>query len=105
MTEAVPGTVSISVPERIPAGLVAVTRPQLGFGSPRGQAVLVRVDGDHSADAVLDVLRGIGSPIPPWPHVEGGVSTTRPGTSHTAIVALPAGRYYVVDPDAARLRP
>jgi hypothetical protein len=64
-----------------------------------GELQLIRVEGDHSAEEVIEVLGGVveGKPFPDWFYAGGGVGTTKGGQSQTVTQALMPGTYYAVD--------
>jgi plastocyanin len=79
----------------VEAGLVEVELKN--SGRQVHDAILLRIDGAHSIEEILDILGSEGAPIPPWLHAEGGVAAIAPGTSQSATMILPPGRYYLVD--------
>jgi hypothetical protein len=64
-----------------------------------GELQLIRVEGDRSAEEVIEVLGGVveGKPFPDWFYAGGGVGTTQGGQSQTVTQALMPGTYYAVD--------
>ena len=84
-------------PREVPAGLARISLKN-GGKAPH-EAQLVRVDGEHSAEEVLQAIGGTerGGRIPEWLHAAGGVSTTGPGQTKTAVQPLEEGTHYVFD--------
>lgn len=82
-------------PREVPAGLVRVTLKN-GGKAPH-EAQMVRVDGEHSVQEVLQAIGREGGPIPEWLHPAGGVSTTPPGQTATAEQPLEEGTHHVFD--------
>jgi hypothetical protein len=60
---------------------------------------LLRVEGDHSAEEVVEALGGVigGKPFPDWFFGGGGVGTTDPGESATVTQVLEPGTYFAVN--------
>jgi len=60
---------------------------------------MARVEGDHSAAEVAEVVESAmrGGPLPDWFFLGGGTPETAPGKSQTAIQVLHPGTYYAVD--------
>ncbi len=84
-------------PREVPAGLARISLKN-GGEAPH-EAQLLRVDGEHSAQEVLQVIVETqqGAPIPEWLHAAGGVATTPPGQTATAEQPLEEGTHYVLD--------
>lgn len=67
---------------------------------------LIRVEGDHSTQEVVDGLgkASKGQPFPDWFFAGGGIGGTKPGESGTATQVLQPGTYYALStegrPDA-----
>jgi hypothetical protein len=63
---------------------------------------LIRVDGDHSAEEVVDGLKDAssGKPFPDWFFAGGGVSSAKPGESKTVTQVLEPGTYYTTNVEA-----
>jgi len=83
----------MTVPQSIPAGLTTVD-----FKNSIKTVIdaqLVRVDGNHSKDEVVETVSADNAPIPDWLHAEGGVGETPPGASRSATMNLVPGSYYV----------
>ena len=96
LTGADPSKLSLSAPESTDGGLVRVDFKNAT--KLPADAQLVRVDGDHSVEEVLEVTSGDeeGRPIPDWLHGAGGVGTTPPGASGTGTQVLEEGTHYVI---------
>ena len=87
---------TMDAPASVKGGLVRMVFKN--EGKAPHQALLVRIDGDHSVDEVLKIVDTDDSvKIPDWLHAEGGVSPIPGGTSNTTTSNLPAGRYMVID--------
>ncbi len=63
---------------------------------------LIRVEGEHSAEEVVEGLgKAIkGQPFPDWFFAGGGVGTTGPGGSATVTQVLEPGTYYAFDTES-----
>lgn len=63
---------------------------------------LIRVEGDHSAEEVVEGLKDAssGKPFPDWFFAGGGVSTAKPGESKTVTQVLEPGTYYTANVEA-----
>jgi hypothetical protein len=88
---------TISGPQSAEAGLAEISLDNQA--KREGEMQLIRVEGDHSAQEVIDVLGGVveGKPFPDWFFAGGGVGTTKAGESQTVTQALMPGTYYAVD--------
>lgn len=95
LTESGDKTSYSGTPREVPAGLVRVSLKN-GGKTPH-EAQMVRVDGEHSADEVVQVISREGGPIPEWLHPAGGVSITPPGQTTTAVQPLEEGTHHVLD--------
>jgi hypothetical protein len=84
-------------PREMAAGLARISLKNEGKGPHDAQ--LIRVDGEHSPQEVLQVIgrAGEGGPIPGWLHAAGGVGTTGPGQTATAVQPLEEGTHYILD--------
>ncbi len=84
-------------PEEVPAGLARISLKNGGKGPHDAQ--MIRVDGEQSVQDVLRAIGGAmeGGPIPPWLHTAGGVGTTGPGQTATAVQPLEEGTHYILD--------
>jgi hypothetical protein len=78
----------------VPSGQVTVEFTNDGEG-PYGLQ-LIRVDGDHSVEEVLEVIGSEGGPIPDWIHGAGGAAAVPPGQTSTSTQVLEPGRHYVL---------
>lgn len=76
-------------------------------GKDDGELQLIRVEGDHSADEVIDALSGAqeGEPLPGWFFAGGGLGVTEPGEETTAIQVMRPGTYYAFDLEAGQPDP
>jgi len=93
--------VSIDAPASIDAGVVELSLKNSGKRTHDGQ--LVRVDGDQSAQDVIDKVidSGEGAGIPDWAHGGGGVGVVAPGETVTVTEVLEPGTYYLLDTESA----
>jgi plastocyanin len=89
------GKVAIAAPATVAAGLVEIKFKN--SGKQPHDLQLVRIEGDHAVEQVLEVVGSESAPIPTWLHAEGGVGGVAPGKSSTATMDLPAGKYYLID--------
>jgi uncharacterized cupredoxin-like copper-binding protein len=55
---------------------------------------LVRVDGNHTAAEVQELVSSEDSAVPTWMHGAGGVGTVAPGGTGEVTMDLPAGHYF-----------
>ena len=97
-------------PAQVEGGVVRLTLQN--DGKLKHEAVVVEA-GDTPLDRLRQdlspVVKGDGQPVPPYLHFRGGVSLVPGGSSSSASLALPAGKYVLVctltdadsqDPDA-----
>jgi hypothetical protein len=87
----------VSGPQSADSGEAGITLTN--DGDSEGDLQLIRVEGDHSAE---DVIQGLGAamegePFPDWFFAGGGVPPTPPGESRTVTQLLQAGTYYAFD--------
>jgi hypothetical protein len=94
-TEPGSGQFKISAPASVSGGVVEVNFKN--SGTQPHEAQLVRVEGSHTQDEVVQTLSGDNSSVPNWLFAEGGVGSTPPGQSKAARVKLGPGSYFVVD--------
>jgi plastocyanin len=94
-TEPAAGKVAMAAPDSVKAGVVKVSFKN--GGKQPHDALFVRVEGNHPAQEVVDVLSSQDAPPPDWARLGGGVSTVGPGQTATATVNLAPGSYYLVD--------
>lgn len=87
-------------PREMSAGLARISLKNDGKGAHDAQ--LIRVDGEHSAQEVLQAIgRAMeGRPIPEWLHAAGGVGTAGPSQTATAVQPLEEGTHYILDTNA-----
>jgi uncharacterized cupredoxin-like copper-binding protein len=86
---------TFSVPKSVKGGLVDVSLTNKG--EVPHQAQLILIEGNHSAQDVLNTVGGNSRKTPDWIRGEGGVGTVPPGKTATATVQMPAGNYMVAD--------
>jgi len=86
-----------SVPESAEAGEAEVTLVNNGDGPADLQ--LIRAEGEHSAEEVIEGLAGAesGKPFPDWFDAAGGVGVTPAGEEVTVTQVLEPGTYYAFD--------
>jgi len=85
-----------TAPKTIEGGLVELTFTNAGKAVH--EALLIRVDGPHTARDALEVVTDeSGAPVPDWFHAAGGASGTGPGQTAKATMNLPPGRYAMID--------
>ena len=94
VTQASDGELTVSGPDTVEAGAVEIRFQNQARGP--ADAELIEVEGNRTADEVLEVLDSNGGPIPSWFKAAGGVGRTPPGQTATATVELDEGSYYVV---------
>jgi hypothetical protein len=91
--------VSLRGVRSVEAGLVSMT---LESSDSLHDAQLYRVDGEHSADEVVQFIESAdGTEWPRWLRPAGGVGVARPGQTRSATVALEPGTYFVADTQEA----
>jgi plastocyanin len=94
----------VAGPESAEAGTAEITLKNEAKGGNDLQ--LIRVEGDHSTQEVVDGLgkASKGQPFPDWFFAGGGIGGTRPGDSGTVTQILQPGTYYALStegrPDA-----
>jgi hypothetical protein len=93
-------TVKFSGPESAESGEAEIT-----FNNEtkdEAELQLIRVEGDHSAEEVVEGLKDAssGKPFPDWFFAGGGVSTAKPGESKTVTQVLEPGTYYTTNTEA-----
>jgi len=88
----------ISAPESVDAGLAEITLENTG--EENHEAQLIRVEGNHTHEDVLELLTGEGSQIPDWLVGGGGVGTAEAGETRTVTQVLEPGSYAVIDTGA-----
>ncbi|HWO16790.1 MAG TPA: hypothetical protein VNM89_08790 [Solirubrobacterales bacterium] len=89
--------VEIAAPDSADTGLAEITLEN--NVSREGDLQLIRAEGDHSADEVVQSLgRAMkGQAFPDWFFAGGGVGPTAPGASQTVTQVLEPGTYYAFD--------
>ncbi|MET0306485.1 MAG: hypothetical protein ABW196_09695 [Solirubrobacterales bacterium] len=94
----------VTGPESAEAGTAEITLKNEAKGGNDLQ--LIRVEGDHSMQEVVDGLgkASNGQPFPDWFFAGGGIGGTKPGESGTVTQVLQPGTYYALStegrPDA-----
>jgi hypothetical protein len=89
--------VELTAPENADSGEAEITFTN---SSDRdGELQLIRVEGDHTAEEVVEGLESAmkGKPFPDFFFAGGGVSTTKPGESITVTQVLEPGTYFATD--------
>jgi hypothetical protein len=86
-----------SVPESAEPGKAVMT-----FSNKTDEGAdmqLIRVEGDHSPEEVVEGLRAAmnGQPFPDWFRAGGGTAAVEPGESNTVTQVLEPGTYYAFD--------
>jgi plastocyanin len=86
----------VAGPESAEAGTAEITLKNEAKGGNDLQ--LIRVEGDHSAQEVVEGLgkASSGKPFPDWFFAGGGIGGTKPGESDTATQILQPGTYYAL---------
>lgn len=71
-------------------------------GDSEGDLQLIRTEGDHSVDELIEAFEGTGSgkPLPDWFFGGGGVGSTPGGKSATATQVLQPGTYFAVNTES-----
>jgi hypothetical protein len=87
----------VTAPAGAETGLAEITLRNDGKGD--GDLQLIRVEGDRSAEEVVEGLEKAmrGQPFPEWFFGGGGVGPTGPGESSTVTQVLEPGTYYAFD--------
>jgi plastocyanin len=72
-------------------------------GKEDGELQLIRVEGDHTAEEVVQGLGNAmkGQPFPDWFFAGGGVSSTAGGESKTVTQVLEPGTYYAFNTEGS----
>jgi hypothetical protein len=86
----------VAGPQSAEAGTAEITLNNEAKGGNDLQ--LIRVEGDHSAQEVVDGLgeASSGKPFPDWFFAGGGIGGTNPGESGTVTQVLQPGTYYAL---------
>jgi hypothetical protein len=86
----------VAGPQSAEAGTAEITLKNEAKGGNDLQ--LIRVEGDHSAQEVVDGLgkAGNGQPFPDWFFAGGGIGGTKPDESGTVTQVLQPGTYYAL---------
>jgi copper binding plastocyanin/azurin family protein len=90
-----------TAPESADPGLTEITFENEGKGESDMQ--LIRVEGDHSPQEVIDGLGEAmkGQPFPDWFFAGGGAGPTPAGESRTVTQVLEPGTYYPFDTEGS----
>jgi hypothetical protein len=91
------GEAKLSGPQSAETGLAEITLENETKGE--GDMQLIRVEGDHSADEVVEGLGKAmqGQPFPDWLFAAGGVGALPAGESATVTQVLAPGTYYAAN--------
>jgi hypothetical protein len=91
----------ISGPQNAETGLAEITFEN--EGKKDGDLQLIRVEGDRSANEVIEALDGAmqGKAFPEWFFGGGGVGPTPAGDSQTVTQVLEPGTYYAFDTEGS----
>jgi hypothetical protein len=89
-------------PSSAETGLAEITLRNEGKGESDLQ--LIRVEGDHSAEEVVEGLEAAmeGKPFPDWFFAGGGIGTIKGGASQTVTQVLKPGTYYAFDTEGTQ---
>lgn len=89
--------VEIAAPDSADTGLTEITLEN--NANREGDLQLIRVEGDHSANEVVQGLGKAmkGQAFPDWFFAGGGIGITAPGASQTVTQVLEPGTYYAFD--------
>ncbi len=92
--------VVLSQPESAESGKAEITLVNDSSGA--GDLELIRVDGDHDAEEVLDAYAqaGSGNAIPDWFFAGGGTGVTEPKEENTVTQVLEPGTYYALNTES-----
>jgi hypothetical protein len=95
----------LSGPQSADTGLAEITLENEGKGD--GDLQLIRVEGDRSAEEVVDALSAAtkGKAFPEWFFAGGGVGTTNAGQSQTVTQVLEPGTYFAFNTEARQGAP
>ena len=91
---------TLTAPDSADSGEAEIT--YTNHSNREGEVQLIRVEGDHSPEEVVEVLEETqsGKPLPDWFFAGGGVSTTKPGESGSVTQVLEPGTYFATDTEA-----
>lgn len=95
VTEPGSGQFKLSAPASVSGGVVKINFKN--SGTQPHEAQLVRVEGSHTQDEVVQSVAGDNNNVPDWLFAEGGVGSTAPGKSRSATLKLSPGAHYVID--------
>lgn len=96
---------NISGPESAETGLAEITLENKSKGD--GEMQLIRAEGDHSAEEVIEGLDNAmdGKPLPDWFFAGGGIGSVPSGNTATVTQVLKPGTYYAFDTEARKPSP
>jgi hypothetical protein len=91
---------TISGPQSAETGLAEITLAN--EAKSEADLQLIRTEGDHSAEELVEVFKGVssGKPFPDWFFGGGGVGSTAPGESATVTQVLQPGTYFAVNTES-----
>jgi hypothetical protein len=94
-----------SGPQSAEPGLAEITLENKG--KSEGDLQLIRAEGDHSAEEVVEALGSAmqGKAFPAWFFAGGGIGTTAAGESQTVTQVLEPGTYYAFVTEGAQGTP
>lgn len=92
---------TISGPASAETGLAEITLAN--EGKSEADLQLIRTEGEHSAEELVEVFKGVssGKPFPDWFFGGGGVGSIAPGQSATVTQVLQPGTYFAVNTESA----
>lgn len=85
---------AFAAPATIPAGLTTVRL--VNQGKEMHHVQLVRLEGGHTVQELMELARTEGEPMPEWATFVGGPNVHAPGAHSDATVVLEAGEYALV---------
>jgi hypothetical protein len=92
---------TISGPESAETGSAEITL--VNDTKSEADLQLIRVEGDHSAEELIEAFKGAsgGKPFPDWFFGGGGVGSAGPGESATVTQVLQPGTYFAINTEGA----
>ena len=90
----------LQAPKSVEAGVAEITFENTGKNEHEAQ--LIRIEGDHTPQDVIDSITSESGKIPDWLSGGGGVGTTEPGQTRTVTQVLEPGSYAIVNTDAKK---
>ncbi len=88
---------TLRAPTSVKAGVTEITLTTPAGDRTTHDAQLVRVEGNHTVDEVLESIAEEGAPTPDWLFAAGGVGQTKSGETGTATQQLTPGKYFILD--------